>query len=92
MVRDRRCQLIVNASSVTLLFQNKVVSLLKIMLINDEPLLSGQPPISSHLQVPRGWPLNGGLTVHFEIKFREQRNRCVFRREQWIIEFLSLKE
>ena len=30
------------------------------MLIYDEPLLSGQPPLSGHSPVPRGWPLNGG--------------------------------
>ena len=34
------------------LFQNKVMFLLKIMLIYDDPLLSGQPPISDHLPVP----------------------------------------
>ena len=47
-----------NASFVTLLFQNKVMFLLKIMLIYDEALLSGQPPLSGHLPVPQGWPLN----------------------------------
>ena len=31
-----------------------------VMLIYDEPLLSGQPPLSGHSPVPRGWPLNGG--------------------------------
>ena len=36
------------------LFQNKVMFLLKIMLIYDDPLLSGQPPISDHLPVPQG--------------------------------------
>ena len=37
------------------LFQNKVMLvLLKIMLIYDDPLLSGQPPISGHLPVPQG--------------------------------------
>ena len=30
------------------------------MLIYDKPLLSGQPPLSGHLPVLRGWPLNGG--------------------------------
>ena len=29
------------------------------MLIYDEPLLSGEPPLSGHLPVLRGWPLNG---------------------------------
>ena len=43
-----------NASPVMHLFQNKVMFLLKIMLISDEPLLSGQPPLSCHLLVPRG--------------------------------------
>ena len=47
-----------NASSVPLLFQNKVMFLLKIMLIYDDALLSGQPPLSGHLPVPRGWALN----------------------------------
>ena len=36
------------------LLQNKVMFLLKIMLIYDDPLLSGQPPISGHLPVPQG--------------------------------------
>ena len=52
-----------NAYSVTLLFQNKVMLLLKIMLIYDEALLSGQPSLSGHLPVTRGWPLNWGSTV-----------------------------
>ena len=51
------------AYPVALLFQNKLISLLKIMLISDEPLLSSQPPLDSHLLVPRGWPLKGGSTV-----------------------------
>ena len=33
------------------------------MLIYDKPLLSGQPLLSDHLPVPRGWPLNGTTTV-----------------------------
>ena len=33
------------------------------MLIYDEPLLSGQPPLSGHLPVPWGWSLNRGSTV-----------------------------
>lgn len=49
-----------NASSVVHLFQNKVMLLLKIMLIYDAPLLNGQPPLSGHLPVPQGWSaLNG---------------------------------
>ena len=43
-----------NASFVALLSENKVTFLLKIILINDEPLLRG------HLPVLRGWPLNEG--------------------------------
>ena len=31
-----------------------------VMRIYDEPLLSGQPPLSGHSPVPRGWPLNEG--------------------------------
>ena len=42
------------ASPVACLFQNKVMFLLKIMLIYDDPLLSSQPPISGHLPVPQG--------------------------------------
>jgi len=52
-----------NASPVALLFQDKLMFLLKIMLISDEPLLSSQPPLGGHLLVPRGWPLNRGSTV-----------------------------
>ena len=52
-----------NVSFVTLLFQNKVMLLLKIMLIYDEALLNGQPPLSVHFPVPRGWQLNCGSTV-----------------------------
>ena len=52
-----------NASPIALLFQNKMMFLLKILLISDEPLLSNQPPLGGHLLVPRGWPLNGGSTV-----------------------------
>ena len=33
------------------------------MLIYDKPVVSGQPPLSIHLPVPWGWPLNGGFTV-----------------------------
>ena len=52
-----------NASPVTRLFQNEVMFLLKIMLISDEPLLTGQPPLSCHLLVPQGWPLKKGSTL-----------------------------
>ena len=45
-----------NAAPVTCLFQNKVMFLLEIMLIYDQPLLSGPAPLSGHLPVPRGWP------------------------------------
>ena len=33
------------------------------MLIYNEALLSGQPPLSDHLPVPCGWPLNWGSKV-----------------------------
>ena len=47
-----------NASPVVRLFQNKVVFL---MLIYDKPLLSGQPPVSSHLPVyPEGSSVSHG--------------------------------
>ena len=35
-----------NASPVVRLFQNKVMFLLKIMLISEKPLLTGQPPLT----------------------------------------------
>jgi len=37
---------------------------LKIMLIDDKPLLCGGPQLSGHLLVSGGWLLNGGSTVH----------------------------
>ena len=40
-----------------------VMFLLKNMLIYDKPLLIDQPPLSSHLLILRGWPLNGGSTL-----------------------------
>ena len=49
-----------NAVPVECLFQNKVVFLTKIILINDDPLLSGQPPLHSHLLVLE---VNGGPPV-----------------------------
>ena len=52
-----------NASPVARLFRNKVMFLLMIMLIYDKPLLSDQPPLSNHSQVPGGGLFNGGLTV-----------------------------
>ena len=51
------------ASPVALLFQDKLMFLLKIMLRSDETLWSSEPPLGGHLLVPRGWPLNGGSTV-----------------------------
>ena len=42
---------------------NKVMFLLKSMLTCDEPLLSGQSPLSGNFPGTRGWPLNGGSTV-----------------------------
>ena len=53
-VGDGRWQLF--AAPVACLFQNKVLFLLKIVLIYDEPLLSGQPPLSSHFPLSREWP------------------------------------
>ena len=52
-----------NASPIAHLFCNKVMFLLMIMLIYDKPILSGQPPLSNHLQVPGGGLFNGSLTV-----------------------------
>ena len=42
------------------LFQSRVMFLLTIMLIYDEPLLSGQLSFRGQLPVPRAWPFNGG--------------------------------
>ena len=66
------------ASPVALLFQDKLMFLLKIMLISDEPLLSSQPPLDGHLLVPRGWPLKGESTVlSFSISVCQLfHNRC----------------
>lgn len=56
-----------NASSILHSFQNKVILLLKIMLIHDEPLLNRQPPLSRHLPVPQGLPaLNRGATTNIK--------------------------
>lgn len=54
-----------NASPIVCLFQNKVMFLLKIILINDKPLLNGLSPRSGHLQalVLRRWLLNANSTV-----------------------------
>lgn len=54
-----------NASPIVCLFQNKVMFLLKIILINDKPLLNGLSPLSGHLQalVLRRWLLNANSTV-----------------------------
>ena len=56
-----------NAAPVMRLFQtNEDVSAkghAHVMLIYDEPLLSGQPPLSGHLLVIQGWLLNGDSTV-----------------------------
>ena len=43
----------------------RVIFLLKFMLIDDKPLLSGQPSLSGLLPVPLGWPLDAGLTIVF---------------------------
>ena len=56
-----------NAFSVLHSFQNKVMLLLKIMLIYDEPLLNRQLPLSRHLPVPQGLPaINGGATTNIK--------------------------
>ena len=54
-----------NASPTVCLFQNKVMFLLKITLINDKPLSSGLSPLSSHLQVHvlQRWLLNANSTA-----------------------------
>ena len=42
-------------------------TLLKIRLIYDKPLFGGQPPLTGHLPIPRGWPLhvlNEGSTFY----------------------------
>ena len=56
-----------NTSPVAFLFLNKVMFLLRNMLIHDpvydEPLLSGQPPLNGHLLVSQGWLLIGSSTV-----------------------------
>ena len=57
------CGLVSYAALVARLFQSKLMFPSKIMLIYDEPLPSGQPPLSGYLLVPRGWLLNGGLTI-----------------------------
>ena len=56
-----------NAAPDVCLFQNKVMFPLKIILIYDEPLLKGQPPLSGHLLVTRGLPLNGGSAAYWDI-------------------------
>ena len=56
-----------NAAPDVCLFQNKVLFLLKIMLIYDEPLMSGHPPLSGHLLETRGLPLNGGSAAYWDI-------------------------
>ena len=56
-----------NAAPDVCLFQNKVMFPLKIILIYDEPLMSGHPPLSGHLLVPGGLPLNRGSTVYWDI-------------------------
>ena len=48
--------------SLTCLFQNKVMFLLKVILLRtfiERPNFN----FSATCQYPRGWPLNGGLTV-----------------------------
>ena len=57
-----------NAAPIVCLFQTKEDVSAKghahVMLIYDEPLLSGhEPPLSGHLLVPQGWLLNGDSVV-----------------------------
>ena len=52
-----------NASPVTRLFQNKVMFLLKIMLISDKPLLTGQPPLTIC------WYPEGGHLIEVQLYF-----------------------
>ena len=51
----------------------RVIFLLKLMLFHGKPLLRGQPPLSGHLPVPRGWELNGSsTTVPYFISFSDR--------------------
>ena len=56
-----------NAAPFMRLFQTKEDVSAKghahVMLIYDEPLSSGQPPLSGHLSVTQGWLLTGDSTV-----------------------------
>jgi len=41
------------------------------MLIYNEPLVSGQPPLIGHLPLPQAWPLIVGSTVfHFTFSLK----------------------
>ena len=73
-----------HASPVASLFQNKVMFLLKIILIYDTLLLSGQTPLKCHLPVTRECPLNGGWTVS---KIQLKRSSvCLWERfSLWVI-------
>ena len=66
-----------NASPIACMFHNKVMFLLMIMLIYDKPILSGQPPLSNHSQVPGGWLFDDDSTVFF-IRPSSQRT-CDYR-------------
>ena len=41
------------------------------MLIYDEPLMSGQPPLSGHLPASLVWPPNGGLAFEQALYLRD---------------------
>ena len=41
------------------------------MLIYDEPLMSGQPPLSGHLPASLVWPPNGGLACEQGLYLRD---------------------
>ena len=69
-VRDRRCQPTVDiiveqqCCSHWCFFQNKVMFLLKIMLILWwTPIKQPTSPLRCHLPVPQEWPLIGGSTI-----------------------------
>ena len=41
------------------------------MLIYDEPLMTGQPPLSGHLPASLVWPPNGGLAFEQALYLRD---------------------
>ena len=79
---------VTTASGPVMLLQsrvNKIMCLLKSIPTCDEPLSSGQSPLSGHFPVPRGWPLNGGSTVQwcpdrlnrlYKLKVSADKKKC----------------